>query len=107
MQINTGIGISGNGRTNDINKAQHGRPPLFGLLYRCESVSGFTRLAYRYNDGAVFDDWISISKFAGVFGFRGDTRQLLEQKLTDQAGVESGSAGGQDKMFGACQLTQI
>ena len=107
MQIYPCVGGSGDGRTDDVDNTKHRCSPLFGFLYCCESIDSLSGLAYRYNDGAILDDWVAISEFTGVLGFRRDTCQLFKQKFTDQTGVERCSAGDQDEPFSACQLAQI
>ena len=104
MEIDAGIGLTGNGGADGVDDADDTSALVTCLAKGGERVGGFARLTHDDHDGAIVDDRVSISKLGGVFDFGGDACELLEEVFSHQSGVPGGATTGDDDSLGADQL---
>ncbi len=103
-EVDAGVGLARDGRAHDVDHAQREGAAVADLAQGCEGVGGLARLADRDDDGAVLDDGVAVTEFAGVLALDRELGEVLEEVLADHAGVQGGPLGADDHAPGADEL---
>ena len=64
----------------------------FHLANRTEGIGRLAALRNCKDKRSRLHRWVSIAKFAGIFHFDGDPRELFDQVLAEQRGVPARAA---------------
>ena len=96
VQVGPAVDLAGDRRADHVDETDRPRPPLLGLPDGGQGVGGLAALGDPDHQRALVDHRIPVPELGGVFHFDRDPRQLLDEVLTDEAGMPTGAARGDD-----------
>ena len=106
VQVYARVGFTRDGRADRVHDSQHHGALFAPFAQGRQRVDRLTALRDGDHRRAVFENWVSVAEFAGVFRLARDARQLLDQELAHQAGVPGRAARRQNDALGLDQLAR-
>ena len=94
-----GAGFAGNGGIGDIGDGHGFRAAIEGFALGGGGIRCFSRLRDDHHDGIRAGVRRAVAIFAGVFHIHGDAGQIFHHDFAREAGMTTGTAGGDDYFF--------